>query len=105
MDNKKLIGRNIVKIMKRICENNIIFVRRKIKKEMLILNNIKKIMIFKWFMVLVILRFVLLLFLIFVLIVFFWFLFLFLFGFIDRILLIWFLLIFFMLELLNCSSN
>lgn len=105
MDNRKLIGRNIVKIMKRIWENSIIFVNRKIKKEILILNNIKKIMVFNWFMVFVIFKFVFLLFLILVLIVFLWFFFLFLFGFMDRILLICFLLIFFILELLNCNKS
>ncbi|EJX85070.1 hypothetical protein HMPREF1367_01950, partial [Enterococcus faecium ERV38] len=57
MDNKKLIGKNIAKIIKRICENNIIPVRRKTKKDMPILNNTKKTTVPKRFMVLVILRF------------------------------------------------
>ncbi|EJY07398.1 hypothetical protein HMPREF1362_00111, partial [Enterococcus faecium ERV102] len=57
IDNKKLMGRNIAKIMKRICENNIIPVRRNTKKEIPILNNTKKTTVPKRFMVLVILRF------------------------------------------------
>lgn len=105
MESRKLIGKNIVKIIKSIWLNNIIFVSKNINIVILRLKNKRKNIIFKWFIICGIVRLLLLLFLIFVFMIFFLvFLFLF-FGFVDMRVLIWFVLIFFVLLFLNCKSS